>query len=360
MLRTEIGRSHCFLANSATALIYLALKAFSEFSGRREVILPAYTAPSLVLPIQKAGLVPRLCDISLETFLLDIDQLPDCLTNQTLAILAVHSYGIPLAMREILKLARQNGSYVIEDAAVAHGSRLYGKPVGAYGDVSVISLNRGKNMTTFTGGIALTDNAQLSLAIARAIAELPRASLRLRLKIALNLMALGVVVRPWIYTLARPLLLKYRSLSLYTNFESFQYTRFQAGIGYALLKKRQGIFARRMENGQYLREALGDISRIRLPAIPNDAEPAFNQFPILVETAELRNRLLERIIDDARVEATVLYPKAVHHCYNLGIPKALYPNANDFASRVLLLPTHPFINPKRLEKVVEVIRKFLP
>ena len=96
LLMTEIGRSHGFLANSATTLIHIVLKALRKFSNRREVILPAYTAPLLMLAIHKAGLTPKPCDISLETFQLDLCELQDCLSSQTLAVLGVHSFGIPV------------------------------------------------------------------------------------------------------------------------------------------------------------------------------------------------------------------------------------------------------------------------
>ena len=80
---------------------------------------------------------------------------------------------------------------------------------------------------------------------------------------------------------------------------------------------------------------------------------------MLVEDASLRDSLREAIIHEAYVEATVLYPKPVNLCYNLGISQNHYPNADYFAPRLLLIPTHPFITTKRLEKVVGVIRKFM-
>ncbi len=46
---------HVFLLNSGSTAFYIILKVLKEFSSKKEVILPAYTAPSMVLPILKAG-----------------------------------------------------------------------------------------------------------------------------------------------------------------------------------------------------------------------------------------------------------------------------------------------------------------
>ncbi|MCH8293692.1 DegT/DnrJ/EryC1/StrS family aminotransferase [Candidatus Poribacteria bacterium] len=359
VLMTEIGRSHGFLANSATTLIHIVLKALRKFSNRREVILPAYTAPLLMLAIHKAGLTPKPCDISLETFQLDLCELQDCLSSQTLAVLGVHSFGIPVQIQRICEFAGDNGSYVLEDAAVADGSRFAGKPAGSFGDVSFISFNRGKNMSTFAGGVAFTDDDAIADVIQSELESVPTPDLRQRISIALKLIAMSFAVRPWIYTLMYSQISKFKDVSLHEDFDVFQYTEFQAGIGCRLMKHRDDVFRHRAENGRYLQKALSDISGVHLPAIPEDAEPMFNQFPMLVEDASLRDSLREAIIHEAYVEATVLYPKPVNLCYNLGISQNHYPNADYFAPRLLLIPTNPFITMKRLEKVVGVIRKFM-
>jgi len=70
-----LGVKNAFLVNSGTTAFYLIIKAFSHFSPRKEVILPAYTVPTLCLPIWKAGLKPVLVDVSLDTFNLDSSRL---------------------------------------------------------------------------------------------------------------------------------------------------------------------------------------------------------------------------------------------------------------------------------------------
>ena len=55
---------HCLLVNSGTTAFYVILRTIKKFSDKNEVILPAYTAPSLILSIKKAGLKPcRIHDL---------------------------------------------------------------------------------------------------------------------------------------------------------------------------------------------------------------------------------------------------------------------------------------------------------
>ena len=94
LLQAYLQTPHISLVNSGTTACYITLLALARRSSCREVILPAYTAPSLTLPIRKAGLIPRACEISLETFNLDPNRLEEVLGPDTLCILPVHMFGL--------------------------------------------------------------------------------------------------------------------------------------------------------------------------------------------------------------------------------------------------------------------------
>jgi dTDP-4-amino-4,6-dideoxygalactose transaminase len=104
-----LGVKYCFTANSGTTAFYIILNALKKLSDKKEVLLPAYTAPSLILPIRKAGLNYRLVDISLDTFNMDV--------AKTLASIStihgrsfVHMFGIPMN----IKSNRSKGVFIIE------------------------------------------------------------------------------------------------------------------------------------------------------------------------------------------------------------------------------------------------------
>ena len=67
----------------------------------------------------------------------------------------VHIYGQPCKMNEIVKIARSNRIYVIEDAAEALGATYYKKKIGLNGDCSCFSFYANKIITTGEGGMVL-------------------------------------------------------------------------------------------------------------------------------------------------------------------------------------------------------------
>jgi len=93
-LTLAMPAKNVLLTNSGISAFYIILKALKNISGRSEVILPAYTAGSLIVAIRKAGLKPILCDISLEDFNLNENYLADTISSKTLAVVGVHMFGI--------------------------------------------------------------------------------------------------------------------------------------------------------------------------------------------------------------------------------------------------------------------------
>ena len=76
--------------------------------------------------------------------------------------MVMHTYGQPVDMTKIVRLARRHNIRVIEDAAEALGSRYLGKHVGAIGDIGIFSFNGNKIITTGGGGAVVTNDELLS------------------------------------------------------------------------------------------------------------------------------------------------------------------------------------------------------
>lgn len=127
-----------------------------------EVVIPAYTCVVVRNAFSFAGVAVRFCDIELDTFGPDIDALKAALSSATRAILVQHLYGLVARdFEKILELARGRHIPVIEDCAHALGAGLRGQKVGTFGDVGFYSTEQSKVISTFNGGVAVTNNAQL-------------------------------------------------------------------------------------------------------------------------------------------------------------------------------------------------------
>src|SRR6476620_9464806 len=100
---------HLFFASSGRTALRLLLDTAArqpQWGGRRQVILPGYTCPALAKVILDAGLTPRLVDIGPVTFTYPPAALSMAVNEDTLAVIVVHPFGIPVAMGPALAAAR--------------------------------------------------------------------------------------------------------------------------------------------------------------------------------------------------------------------------------------------------------------
>ena len=77
------------------------------------------------------------------------------------ALISVDLYGQSCQYEEILEICKKNNVKVIEDAAEALGSTYKTKKCGTLGEISILSFNGNKIMTTGGGGMLLSDNENL-------------------------------------------------------------------------------------------------------------------------------------------------------------------------------------------------------
>ena len=96
-------------------------------------------------------------DVDPATYNLDPAQVERAITPRTRAIVPVHLYGQPAAMDTLCDIARAHRVAVVADAAQAVGAAYGGRPVAAWGDVSILSFYPTKNLGGCgDGGMVLT------------------------------------------------------------------------------------------------------------------------------------------------------------------------------------------------------------
>ncbi len=125
--------------NSGTDAIFLALKAMDIGSGD-EVITVSNTAVPTVSAIVATGATPRFVDIDPRTYLMDVGQIEEVLSERTKCVVAVHLFGQCVDMTQLQPIADEHGVRVLEDCAQAHGAEHRGRKAGAMAEAGAFSF----------------------------------------------------------------------------------------------------------------------------------------------------------------------------------------------------------------------------
>ncbi|HWH47152.1 MAG TPA: DegT/DnrJ/EryC1/StrS aminotransferase family protein, partial [Burkholderiales bacterium] len=148
---------------SATAALEVGLKLAGVGRGD-EVITSAMSFFSVMNVIVRAGARPVFVDCDLVTRNMDFDQVQAAVTPHTRAIIPTHFAGLPVDMERLYAIAGRHRVRVLEDAALAIGSRWKGRRIGSFGDMIAFSFHPNKNITTIEGGaLAVNDEAEARL-----------------------------------------------------------------------------------------------------------------------------------------------------------------------------------------------------
>jgi dTDP-4-amino-4,6-dideoxygalactose transaminase len=151
--------------SSGTAALFLACLSL-DIKNTDEVIVPAFTYIATALAVSYTGAKPVFVDIDERTYNIDAAKIKDAITRNTKAIIPVHLFGQPADMSEILKIAKDYGLKVIEDAAQAHGARIKTNgrwlTVGGIGDIGCFSFYPSKNLGGLgDGGMIITNSEKI-------------------------------------------------------------------------------------------------------------------------------------------------------------------------------------------------------
>ncbi|MEZ4666404.1 MAG: DegT/DnrJ/EryC1/StrS family aminotransferase [Anaerolineae bacterium] len=161
------GVKHAIGVANGTDAIELALRAGGIGSGD-EVITVSHTAVPTVCAIDETGATPVLVDIDSKNYTMDPSAARAAITPHTRAIVPVHLYGHPAAMKDLIDICDTLGLLLVEDCAQAHGAKVDGKPVGTFGHLAAFSFYPTKNLGAYgDGGAILTNDDQLYARIKR-------------------------------------------------------------------------------------------------------------------------------------------------------------------------------------------------
>lgn len=145
--------------NGTTALMV----AHQTLKLKGKVITTPFTFPATPYSLSWMGLEPIFCDIDPSTMNIDVNKIQPLITKDTSAILAVHVFGVPCDVHKIDSLAQHYNLKVIYDAAHAFGVEIKGRPIGTFGDISMMSLHATKLFHTAEGGALLFNNEEFKI-----------------------------------------------------------------------------------------------------------------------------------------------------------------------------------------------------
>ncbi|MGP8025020.1 MAG: DegT/DnrJ/EryC1/StrS family aminotransferase [Methanobacterium sp.] len=313
-----IGTEHGLGVNSGSDALFMAIKALGIAEGD-EIITVSHTFISTVDAICRNGAIPIFVDINPDTYCIDVSKIENMITDRTRAILIVHLYGHPSDMNPILKIAKKNDLFIIEDCSQAHGAKYKGKKVGNIGNISCFSFYPVKNLGAYGDGgfIALNDE-----------------SLFERLKIMRN------------YGQSQKN--HHDFIGLNSRLDEIQAALLGIKLEYLdnwnnRRKELAKIYNNFLEDGLY-----------KLPIAKNYASHVYHLYVVACDKRdELRDYLLKN-----DVQTSIHYPLPVHKqkaYLNLGLGDNVLPITEEICTKILSLPLNPWLNDDEIERICELM-----
>lgn len=371
-IRDRLGVPHALAVNQCRLGIYLAIKALVS-AERRNVILSPFTIFDVVNMVVASGGRPVFADVDRGSCTIDAAEIERLIDDGTAAVLVTHTHVLAGQIDRIVDLCRSRGVALVEDAAVAFGTRHEGRPVGTLGDVGIYSFGLFKNVSAFFGGMVVAHQGELHSRMSEEVEAFRPISLGTLTQRMLYGLALDVSSHPLVFRALTYWVFRFGFLHgiefinrrtrndpdpvLRESLPGAYRQRMsgaQARLVRAQLSRVDRQLRERIATARFYHEALRDIPEILLPSMNPEGADGFLVFPIQVEEQAALLRDLARVGRDC---AAYYY----RNCADLACFAAFArdcPNARFAAGHVVLLPTYSGYSRREAEKNVAAIRAF--
>ena len=312
---------HGIATSNGTAALHLALAALGIKKGDR-VLVPSLTFVAVANAVRYTGAEPVFVDSHPDYWCIDPSKIEEKIDSRTKAIIAVHLYGHPCDMGEIMRIAQDRGLQVIEDCAEAHGAEYNGRKVGSYGIISCFSFYGNKIITTGEGGMCLTNNEDLAN--------------RMRI---LRDHGMSPDKKYW------------------HDIVGFNYrmTNMQAALGVAQLKKLDLLIDKKRRIAITYKKLLQDLSTVvPAPEMPW-ARSVYWFYSVLVKKS-FRDKIIDYLEREGIETRPFFYPLHVLPPYKDGLK---LPVSEELSAMGLNLPSAFRLSEKHIQKVVESLNEGL-
>jgi perosamine synthetase len=360
ILKRYLGVQHLFSLSSGRAALTVLFEGLKKCSDRREVIIPAYTCFSVPSAVVRAGLRIRLCDVDPKTLDLDYDTLLRMDLGKVLCIVPSGLCGMPSDLVILEEVARTYGAFLVDDAAQCLGAAVGGRLCGTFGDAGFFSLGRGKNITAMGGGILLVHDEYLAFLIRQEVYRLPHPSAQHVFSAAMSSLVYAAMLRPSRYWALEHVPFLGLGLSRFDpNFEVGHLSRYQERLAARMLGLLDTYNDMRLQNAELLQAGIEGIEGIEIPRPVKGAIPVYLRFPILARDGVHRSKLLKGLWR-AGIGASTSYPTSIGDIpgivRHIARDQHPCPGAIEVASRIITLPTHPYVTSGDIDRMVEIVR----
>ena len=324
MLQNYCNVKHVIMLPNGTMALYVALKIVGIGPGD-EVIVPAFTFIGSATSVTLTGAKPVFCDVNLDDFNMNTENLKKCLSPRTKVIMPVHIYGQAVKkMDQVMAIAKDKKLLIVEDAAQGLGTTFGRQHVGTFGEVGCISFYADKTITMGEGGALLTNDDVLAD--------------RCRYFKNQGRLNRGSFIHPQM------------------GF-NFRITDLQAAIGVIQMKKLKMIINRKAQNESLYKKFLKDCSHVKFPVNTKVGKRVPFRINILVDNPEnLGNFLSEKGVGVRRF----FYPLNLQPCFNNNNSVRLDPCQNAFRifEQGLSLPSGVGLKEKQIQYVCNHIKRY--
>jgi dTDP-4-amino-4,6-dideoxygalactose transaminase len=353
---------------SGTVALYIILESLKELSSKKTVVIPSYICPLVPLAIHRAGLKIKVCDIESGGFNFNLEELTSlCLENDILAIIPVHLGGIPLEFTAIEKITKKYGIFIIEDCAQSLGAEYRGKKVGTLGDFSFFSLCRGKGLTIYEGGVAVTKNEEFGVIIDNKIRQLIKSNFFSEAIKVLELFGYWIFYRPclfWFIFRLPQIFWKLQGKEFKAQQEEFnvdfpmhRVSNFRKLIGHLSFNRLEEEIRRQQDIAAYYIEGLKRLKGIRVIEASSEDRGIYPYLTLLFDDIRKRNYVLE-IFKNSGLGVSIIYASAITDYPYLKeiVPYRDCSGARALAKRAITLSTNTFLKTKDLECILKMIK----
>ena len=312
------GAQHAVLTSSATAALWMLVKAFGAGPGD-EILVPSHTAFPTVEAICFAGATPVFVDVD-DSFTVDVRDAAAKITPHTVGFVPVHLYGHPADLPAIQALCAAHGLWLLEDCAQAHGAEWQGRKVGAFGRAGAFSFYPSKNLTVMGDGGLLVTNDDAVAARCRQLRDHGRINKDVHAEIGFNL----------------------------------RFNDIQAAVGRVLLRRLDAMNEQRRRVAARYACGLAGLP-LRLPSERAEARHVYHLYVIRTD----RRDALAKYLKERGIATGIHYPVPCHRqpAVESLAPPAL-PVTERLVREILTLPISAGHTEAEADEVAAAIREF--